>query len=83
VKADFWLSVLAEALASLPVFLTGLWVSHRKLRRHVDTVTRTQTGRVRQMTDDQTERLTGHLDQVTAQQTAQLEAGRSTGCDTA
>lgn len=57
----FWLQVLAEALASLPVFLVGLWISHRKLREHVDKVTRTQTG---------------DFEEITAAQTAQLESSR-------
>lgn len=54
---DFWLQVLAEALASLPVFLIGLWFSHRKLRQHVDTVTKRQTGDFESITAEQTDEL--------------------------
>ena len=54
---DFWLQVLAEALASLPVFLIGLWFSHRKLRQHVDRVTAVQTEDIAGITADQTEEL--------------------------
>jgi len=81
--SDFWLQVLGESLASLPVFVIGLFISHRSLRRHVTKLTHAQTGRVREMTEEQTAQLTGHLDRVTEEQTAQLEAGRSTGCDPA
>lgn len=54
---SFWVSVLAEALASVPVFVAGLAISHRRLRRHVDAVTRRQTGDFRTITDEQTTEL--------------------------
>jgi hypothetical protein len=58
----FWTQVLAEVLASCPVFLAGLWVSHRKLKTHVDRKTDQQTGDIKTITDQQTaelERLRG------------------------
>jgi hypothetical protein len=54
---SFWISVLAEFLASLPVFIFGLVVSHRKLARHINRVTSEQTGDIRAITDEQTTEL--------------------------
>jgi hypothetical protein len=72
VGSSFWLQVLAEALASLPVFVIGLWFSHRRLRRHVDNVTRAQTWDIKDITRQQT----GVIEGITDEQTAQLESGR-------
>ena len=31
-----WQSAIASIIASWPLFIAGLWVSHRKMREHVD-----------------------------------------------
>lgn len=66
------MSVLAEFLASVPVFGAGLWLSHRKLRQHVDAKTDQQTVVIQSITDQQT----GQFEGITAQQTGELLAGR-------
>lgn len=53
----FWGSVLAETLGSIPVFAIGLWLSHRGLKRHLNRVTRKQTGDIQVITDEQTTEL--------------------------
>lgn len=49
---------LALTLSGIIVNLSGIaltaWLSHRKLRAHLDRVTVRQTGDIRQLTDDQT-----------------------------
>lgn len=71
---SFWLSVLAEILASVPVFGAGLWVSHRALRRHVDAKTDQQTAVIEDLTGEQTTVIRG----ITDEQTAEL-LGRTQG----
>jgi hypothetical protein len=48
----------------MPVWTGALWLSHRRLRRHVDTVTRQQNE---------------HIDRLTADQTAALSHGKEGG----
>lgn len=56
-----WSSVLGYAISgaivSWPVFIAGQVLSHRKLRAHIDTKTRQQTGQLVNLTDQQTETL--------------------------
>jgi hypothetical protein len=66
--ASFWKEVIAETLGSIPVFAAGLWLSHRKLRSHLEKVTRHQTGQIETLTVDQTAVLAG----LTEAQTAEL-----------
>lgn len=66
--SGFWLQVLAAVIASAPVFLAGLWVSHRSLRAHVDRKTDAQTGAIAELTAEQT----GVIKEITAEQTSEL-----------
>ena len=52
-----WELTLSGALVSWPVFIAGLFVSHRKLTRHVDKKLSQQTGQLVNVTDQQTETL--------------------------
>jgi len=45
---------ISGAIVSWPVFIAGLWIGHRKSRRHIETVADRQTHAVRKITDDQT-----------------------------
>lgn len=53
-------SVISGVVVSWPGIAVTIWLSHRKLRQHVDTVTRRQTGTIRNLTDSQTAILLGH-----------------------
>lgn len=47
-------TVIAGAAVSWPVFAAGIWISHRRIREHVDDVTGDQTGQLKKITDQQT-----------------------------
>lgn len=54
---DVLMYALSGAIVSWPVFLAGQFVSHRKIRAHVDRVTAYQTEQIAQFTDQQTRQL--------------------------
>jgi hypothetical protein len=53
--------VLPGFVASVPLFVTGLWFQYWRLRLHVDKTTRRQTGAIQEITNRQTGELKGHL----------------------
>lgn len=55
--------VVASALW-VPVWTTLLWLSHRKTRRHIDTVTEQQDRHLERLTADQTAALSGRNPQT-------------------
>lgn len=52
---------ISGAIVSWPVFIAGLWFSHRNTQQHVDQVTEQQTHDVRKITDTQTATLLDRL----------------------
>jgi hypothetical protein len=59
--AAVWQYAVSGALVSWPVFLAGLWASHRKTREHVDqavgSAVEQQNAWIRELTDAQTSEL--------------------------
>jgi hypothetical protein len=68
VTGSFWLSLLGGSMAPLPVFVLGLWFSHRSLRRQFEAKTDQQTEVIGALTAAQT----AAIGTITAQQTEQL-----------
>lgn len=51
----FWLvDRMLPGVASSAIWASVLWVSHRRLRRHVEQVTRAQTQHIDELTEQQT-----------------------------
>jgi hypothetical protein len=47
----------------MPIWTAALWLSHRKLRRHVDQVTKQQNAHIERLTASQTAELSGQRKQ--------------------
>jgi hypothetical protein len=56
---SFWITDrMLPGLASSAIWAAVLWVSHRRLRRHVDQLTQRQTDHIDRLTERQTADLT-------------------------
>ena len=55
----WWLDKVLPGVASSAIWAVTLWLSHRKLRSHIDTVTAQQDERIKKLTADQTATLAG------------------------
>jgi hypothetical protein len=53
----WWVGKVLPSVVSSGIWWLALWVSHRKLRRHIDTVTARQNEHIDQLTADQTREL--------------------------
>lgn len=65
---EFLTLTFSGILVNLAGIAVTAWLSHRKLRAHLDRVTTGQTGDIRQLTDAQT----ANIRQLTDAQTAKL-----------
>jgi hypothetical protein len=66
--AAWWLDKVLPGLVTSSICAAVMWLSHRKTRRHIDTVTKTQSE---------------HIDRLTAEQTAALKEARKMPARTA
>jgi hypothetical protein len=55
----WWTDRALPGLASSAIWAVVLWVSHHRLRRHVDRITEQQTRRIEKLTLQQTAELRG------------------------
>jgi hypothetical protein len=65
---EFLALTLSGVIVNVAGIILTTWLSHRSLKRHLDTRTIQQTGDIRQLTDAQT----GDIRQLTDAQTARL-----------
>ena len=66
--SEFWIQVFAGAVVSWPVFLLGLWISHRRLSRKFTSATTRQTRAIQGIADSQT----GDIRTITDSQTRDI-----------